>query len=186
MIARQYFMIAMICLVSANVMAQNRYSYGTKTTSSSTDSDSDSNDAGFALGYSSNAAALFYDSPGLTGLFPIGDNGAIQAYFALYDSDPNTYGIGAIYKYTISGNQSSGFHVGGGLGLGTWSKDKSYMHIIGDAGIHFSIKKHVLVHIDGGLLIKSDEQAANNAPKDSGMVLAGFSEHIGLAIMYMF
>lgn len=181
---QKLLLIATICLISANVMAQGKYSYGSKTTSSS-DSDSSSGDMGFAVGYSSNSAVLYSDRPGFTGLFPIGDSGAVQAYFALYDSDPNTYGIGAIYKHTISGNQSNGFHVGGGLGLGTWMQDKSYMHIIGNAGMHFSLKKQIHVHIDGGLTIKSDEQAGNTT-KDSGMVMAGFSDHIGLAIMYVF
>ena len=183
--AKRFLTIAIICLVSANVMAQGKYSYGSKNTSSSSSSDSDSGEMAFAVGYSSNTAVLYSDSPGMTGLFPIGDNGAIQGFFALYDSDPNTYGMGAIYKYTISGNQSSGFHVGGGLGLGKWMNDRSYMHIIGDAGFHFSLKKHILVHIDGGIVMKSDEQPGN-AAKDSGMVLAGFSDHIGLALMYVF
>ncbi len=184
MTLQKFFLIATICLISANVMAQGKYTYGSKTTSSS--SDSDSNETGIAAGYSSNAAVLYHDTPGLTALFPIGDAGAIQAYFALYDSDPNTYGLGAIYKHTISGNQSTGFHVGGGLGLGTWMQDRSYMHIIGNAGIHFSVKRHVMVHIDGGLIIKNDEQAGNTTDKDSGMVMSGFSDHLGLAMMYVF
>lgn len=171
-----------LCLSSVNVFAQSSYPYK----SSSSSSDSDSSDMGFAFGYASNAAALYHNEPGLTGMFPVGDKGAVQIFFALYDSDPNTYGLAGIYKYTLSGNQSSGFHVGGGLGIGSWMEDRSYMHIIGDAGFHFTLKKQVVLHIDGGLLIKSDEAPAATAPKDSGMVLAGFSEHLGIALMYIF
>lgn len=174
--------------VSSLTLAQSgRYSYGSSRSSS--DSDSSSGDYTFGVGYASNAAALYSDRPGITGIFAIGNDGAIQAFFAMYDSDPNTYGMGAIYKHNIGGSRTSGFHVGGGLGLGTFAEvagqKKSYFHIIGNAGIHFAIKKQIIIHIDGGLIMKSNDQTGSTE-KDSGMVIAGFSDLLGISLIYMF
>lgn len=105
---------------------------------------------------------------GSSGAFP-GNNSALsfwidfnsknslQPFFGVTASDPFSFGVGAIYRYTLSGAQASGFHVGGGFNLGTDDNgalgNKFFCNIFPVVGLHFNLGSHVnnvALSFDGG------------------------------------
>lgn len=137
----------------------------------------------WSWGLSSAANLLHTSETALTGLYQIDDKSAVQGY-AIYfkDNSNDRYGIGALYKYTVSGNANTGLHLGGGLGLGKYSSSLNFMHIQGVVGVHVPILKSMMIHIDGGLTITSDDTASG---KESGTYLAGMSSLFGISLLYV-
>jgi hypothetical protein len=71
------------------------------------------------------------------------------------------FGVGGIYKRTLFGGENGGFHLGGGLGLGTFATNASVidgatstdfaMNIPLIAGVHFKVPNTgIAFHFDGG------------------------------------
>jgi hypothetical protein len=58
----------------------------------------------------------------LSAWFDLNDAHSIQPMFFIGGTSPFTFGAGANYRYTLSGDQKNGFHLGGGLMLGIANK----------------------------------------------------------------
>src|SRR4051812_49418177 len=56
--------------------------------------------------------------PSISAAIHMGDKSALQMYLGIPTVNPFAVGGGAAFKYTVSGNNVKGFHVGAGLGLG--------------------------------------------------------------------
>ena len=145
-----------------------------------------SRDSSTAVGIASNSQLLYHTETSITALFDIGKKAGIQAFLVVPSSDPMTYGLGAQYKYTISGGKSLGFHVGGGLGIGDFAKDRSFLRIMGVAGLHFKIRKRILIHADTGLTLTRDDDPTGGDEDSNQTTITGNSILYGLSIMYMF
>lgn len=94
-------------------------------------------------------------SRGVSMTFGAGEKGAIQTYFSIPTTSPFNFGMGGNYKYTLTGMQTMGMHVGGGIGLGSSNSGnggKFFFMFNGIAGIHFALPgtKDVLFHVDAG------------------------------------
>jgi hypothetical protein len=137
----------------------------------------------WAVGLQSSYMLFRTNDTFFTGVFNINDKMAVQASFYTHkDQSTDKNGIGGLFKYTVSGNASMGFHVGGGLSFGKHGNNLSFTHIIGDAGVHFPIHSRVVLHVDGGLLIPNDEVSATQ--KDTGTSIEGASSVYGISILY--
>lgn len=137
----------------------------------------------FGVGLASASRLLVTSETALTGIFELNRKSFLQGYFVLTSSDPNVYGLGATYKHTISGDNETGFHIGGGIGLGQWAEDRSFFRINGLAGVHFTVSKKVAIHMDGGITITQDETAGGN--ESSQFLIGGSSSLFGLSLVYM-
>ncbi len=143
-------------------------------------------DSTMAAGLASNSQLLYTSQTALTGLFSVGEKSSAQAFLIVSGSDPMTYGIGGLYKYTVSGTKRLGFHVGGGLGLGDYAEDRSFFRISGVAGFHFRVRKRILFHVDGGLTLSRDDALVDGGDDSNQTTITGQSSIFGLSIMYMF
>jgi hypothetical protein len=130
-----------------------------------------------AFGLASDYHVVRTEETALTGIFFVGASGMVQPYFVVVSSDPTLFGMGGSYKHTVSGDSSDGLHVGGGMGFGTFAKDKNFVHFNGIAGFHFSIAKHILIHIDGGLTV-------GTADSKNQLYIGGHSSIFGLSALY--
>ena len=134
-----------------------------------------------AVGLASDYHAVRSVDTALTALFALGETDDIQAYFIFANQDVNntgtTFGISAAYKHLVSGSDDGGFHLGAGLGFGTFPKDKSFVHVNGIAGFRFSVARQVLVHVDGGL-------SAGTADGKTEIMIGGNSLLFGLTLAY--
>lgn len=101
----------------------------------------------------------------LTGWLGLGNDQALQFYFGLPSTSPFQLGIGAHYKKTIAKDNFVGFHLGGGIGLGsssnitvtattpvTGTQTSFFINLTGIAGIHFQFPdfQKALFNIDAG------------------------------------
>src|SRR5688572_13572771 len=71
----------------------------------------------WGLGLSSSTGIIGMSS--VSSIHLLDDQNAIQTYFGVSGSAPFIFGMGGIYKNTVSGGRKGGLHIGGGLGLGT-------------------------------------------------------------------
>jgi hypothetical protein len=134
-----------------------------------------------AVGLASDFHAVRTTDTALTALFGVNDQDLIQGYFVFANSDAantgTSFGIAGTYKHLISGSDDGGFHIGGGLGMGSFPKDKSFVHINGVIGFRFVIAKYVTAHVDGGLSIGS-------ADSKTEFLIGGNSALFGLTLAY--
>jgi hypothetical protein len=130
-----------------------------------------------AVGVGSSYHALLNNETSVTGLFNVSDMGAIQAHLLLAGSDPSIFSFAGHYKHTISGDLTDGFHVGGGVGFGTYAQNQNFFAINGIAGFHFGVAKRVLVHVDGGLSLV-------NSNSRTQIMIGGHSPMWGVSLLY--
>lgn len=182
---KNYFIMAAVMILSlATAQAQyptrtqQRYASPQATTTTSTySSPAYSGNRQVALGLVSSSHFLRNVETGFTGIYYLNDVGMIQGYLLLASTDPSIYGVGASYKHTVMGDMSEGFHVGGGLGFGSYTRDKTFTHINFVAGFHFPLATHLTVHIDTGLSMQI-------ADSKTQMIISGGSAVYGLSLLY--
>lgn len=142
---------------------------------------------GFAVGMTTFTA--LGGSGGLSALIPVGQN-VIQTTLTMGTSGGFSFGLGGLYKATVAGNSDTGFHVGGGLGLGVTSTGSTTIAGItvatggtafalslgGVAGFHHElVANKIQVSFDAGPIITVTPGVAFSIVPFSS--LAGFSIH---------
>jgi hypothetical protein len=104
----------------------------------------------------------------------------IQPMFTITTSSPFSFDVGAMYKRKLSHGGNSGFHLGGGLGLGT---NASLFTIAfgGVAGIHYNLPgtTDLVLHLDAGPVFRITDGNFNFS-------MSAFSAFFGGSIVYMF
>lgn len=115
---------------------------------------------------------------------------SFQGLFAIGSTDPFQFGVGGALRFTVSGNQATGFHLGGGLNLGsianpnaaaTGSATAFYIVIQPLAGIHFSLPSlsNIQLSLDGG-------PSFQVVDGDFQLGIGGLSSALGLSVHYFF
>ncbi|MEQ1877304.1 MAG: hypothetical protein ABL958_11715 [Bdellovibrionia bacterium] len=139
-------------------------------------------DGNIAVGLASDYHAVRSVNPALTGMFLVSDEGIIQTYFIYENQEVNStgssYGIALNYKHLISGSGEGGFHIGGGIGIGSFPKDKTFMHVNALGGFRWSPASRVYLHIDGGATF-------GQADSKSEVMIGGNSFLMGLSLVYL-
>lgn len=107
----------------------------------------------------------------------------LQTYMAIESTQGAfTFGLGAIYKFTVAGDAKTGFHVGPGFSVGTVpvsGKSKFAFSIFGMAGGHFTIFDRLILSVDAGPMVSVVDGDANFRMKPMG-------ELLGLGVHYLF
>lgn len=107
----------------------------------------------------------------------------LQTYMAIENTQGAfTFGLGAIYKFTVAGDAKTGFHVGPGFSVGTvpvGGKAKFAFSIFGMAGAHFTLFDRLILSVDGGPMVNVVDGDANFRMKPMG-------ELLGLSVHYLF
>ena len=84
---------------------------------------------------------------------------SVQPFLGVTSSSPFNFGVGATLRYTIRGNHTEGFHLGGGVNLGTLGGtavgggSTFFLNIFPVAGFHFSLGNalsNLQLSFDGG------------------------------------
>jgi hypothetical protein len=108
------------------------------------------------------------------------------------------FGVGGIYKRTVMGNQSAGFHIGGGLGVGTaagagganGSSTNFAMNIVAVVGAHFEIPgTQIALHFDGGptfSLVSISGVNGVGGSTQTSFSMAPLSNLLGASVVYAF
>ncbi len=145
-------------------------------------SESSSGGSAWAIGLASSETLLMTNDTVISGVYNINDNMAVQGFFYYAkDATNDKNSLGALFKYTVAGNEMTGFHVGGGLAFGKTSSSYSFTNLQGVGGFHFRIHKRVSIHVDGGLTISNYDNAQG---KQSGTFITGASDHFGVSLLY--
>jgi hypothetical protein len=102
--------------------------------------------------------------PGFSGWFELSGADSLQAVFGIGSTDPFQFGLGGYFRHRVAGNENAGFHLGGGLLLGTvgntvtvagvtGSNTDFYIAISPLAGFQFNVPtlSNIFMSVDGGL-----------------------------------
>ncbi len=130
----------------------------------------------FGLGFTTynNVAA-----PGaLSGWLDLSPKLSLQPWVAIAMSDPFAFNLGTYLRVTLHGNQSNGFHAGGGFDLGSLTKT-FFLNITPIVGFHFAVTSSLEMAFDGGLNF-------HVTPSPFQLALASLSGHAGASIHYFF
>ncbi len=150
-----------------------------------------SNDKSFALGYST-IALPFQDGFGsITGLCKWDRLDAIQTFLTIPRTSPFNIAASVLYKRTVLESEGAGFHLGGGLGLGSANGGTGgnfIMNMSAIAGFHFPVPgaSQIMVHIDGGpnfTLYNIGSGAASTT--QTNFQMTPLSPALGLSIVYI-
>jgi hypothetical protein len=93
----------------------------------------------------------------LSGWFELSPSTSLQTTFGIAGTSPFQFGVGGYFRSRVSGNESAGFHVGGGLNLGSFSQGAVgtdfYVVISPLAGMHFNVPSisNIFLTLDGGV-----------------------------------
>lgn len=120
--------------------------------------------------------------PALTALLNLGDRTALQLYFGMSTIDPVNLGGGANFKYSVVGNNSKGFHVGGGVGLGVTGAALTqtfYINIAPGLGGHYEVVDGVILAVDASFAVK-----ITTSPSNADMAIGGNSGLLGASIVF--
>lgn len=142
---------------------------------------SDEGGTEFSVGYSAILRATGADSSGtlLMRLTPVD---ALQFHLSVPSTSPFQFTVVSQYKRTITQSQNAGFHIGGGLGLGSLRvgvENGFALSVNGLAGIHFRLADapKVQFHVDGGPVLSVIDGDAN-------FTIGALSGLLGLSIIY--
>lgn len=103
----------------------------------------------------------------------------IQAFLGVQNTRGNfDFGLGGMYKFTLSGDRRAGFHLGPGFAVGTVGDDFAFS-IYGMVGAHFTLFERLLLSVDGGPMLSVIDGDANFRMRAMG-------ETLGLGIHYLF
>jgi hypothetical protein len=108
------------------------------------------------------------------------------------------FGVGGQYKRTVLGNQSAGFHLGGGIGLGTaagaggvnGSSTNFAMDIVALVGAHFDVPgTQIAFHLDGGpvfALVSISGVNGIGGSTSTSFAMGPLSGLLGASVVYAF
>ena len=156
----------------------------------------------FDLGVSSVSAVMTNGGIGgsITGILHFTSLDALQLLAGISQTNGGFgFGVGGLYKRTVLGNESAGFHIGGGLGLGTvgglgaaanGSSTSFAMNIAALAGVHFDVPgTQVAIHLDGGpvfSLISVSGQNGVGGTTVTNFAMGPLSSILGASAVYQF
>lgn len=173
---------------SRRTVAESQTHYTVATTQSETR---------YGLGFAS-AYNLTASSTALTGWIGLTPKFGIQPLLSIGSTSPFNFSVGGIGKYTIAQRGAGGFHLGGGLSVGsihkgastnsgslfgnsgTASKSGFNMGLAALAGVHYELPNTSLVlHFDGGANF-------GLADGDTDFNLGTVGSLLGASIIYLF
>jgi hypothetical protein len=132
----------------------------------------------FGLGLASFGAGLAA-STAISAWIPINHTMGVQAYLSIPTTSGNfNFYTGGAYKYTLSGNATTGFHIGGDLLLGATGGEFSLLGG-GLMGVHFSPSQSIVFAVDGGPQVSLVASKAD-------FLMSGFSGLLGASLIYFF
>lgn len=117
---------------------------------------------------------------GLSSLIPMG-NHYLQTSLGVAVSTTFSFGLASTFKATVAGTSDSGFHVGGGIGLGIEPGPMAstfFFNLHGVAGVHHEIANRVQISFDAGPIIAI-------TPAPVAITLQPFSGIAGFSVHYM-
>ena len=134
------------------------------------------------LGLSTNTPGLpSVTSSALSGWIHLGTGKALQLTFGVGGTSPKfSMGLGSYYKYTLAASGNTGFHIGGGFGLGS-ILGKFFFGVGPVAGIHFFFPglDHLLINMDAGATLTVVDGTVN-------FLTGNLSSILGASIHYLF
>lgn len=144
----------------------------------------------YAVGFSTVQNAVPGSTAAITGMIQLTPVDTFQAFFTIPSTSPFEIGGAGLYKRTIASSKGAGFHVGGGLGLGSISGKAAggnffSMNLSVIGGFHFELPgiPHVVAHLDGGpafSLVTTDPSTTTN------FQVGALSAALGASIVYLF
>jgi hypothetical protein len=150
-----------------------------------------------ALGFSTfqsglPSGAFYLNGTSLTGIFEFSRTDLVQIFLAIPTTSPFNIGGSAFLKHTLVEHQTSGFHVGAGIGManingsGGVSGPNLAMSFSAIGGFHFEMPgvPHVLVHLDGGATFYFVNTSPNNSTNSFN--LNALSPALGASVLYAF
>lgn len=159
--------------------------------------ESSSHSERFALGFSTfqsglPAGATYFNGTSLTGIWELDRLNMIQIFFAIPRTSPFNIGGSAFFKHSLVEHQTSGFHVGAGIGMasingtGGVAGANFAMSFSAIGGFHFELPgvPHVLVHLDGGATYYFVNTSPSTSTNDFN--LNALSPALGASVLYAF
>jgi hypothetical protein len=122
-------------------------------------------------------------SPAVSSLFTLGDIAALQFYVGIPTINPFNVGGGVNFKYSVVGDNSKGFHIGGGIAVGAAGGSLArtvFINVVPNFGLHFEIVERVLVSFDTSLAFNIRTASASNLE----LTLGGNSNLLGASILF--
>lgn len=133
-----------------------------------------------------------FTAASLSTWFTLAERHSLQTYFSIPSTSPFNFGVGTNYKFTLTGDQALGFHIGGGFGLGSTRnpnlasnpKDPKNVFFFGFTalgGMHFKVPnlENLMVNFDAGPTFTVVDGNAN-------FTLAGLGGFLGASLHYLF
>lgn len=124
--------------------------------------------------------------PGLSLAIDTSNSGMIQAMVGITTVTPFAFGFGAEYKHLVSGTKAGGFHLGGGLALGTTGPAgvaNFFMNFNALAGLQFVLPNVNNIQFDFDMGFQA---GFNAATATAVLALGGMSAVYGMSIHYFF
>ena len=137
----------------------------------------------FYLGFSSDTAVSNNAMPTISLALGLTDKLLLQNYLGLFSTSPFNFAVGSVIKYTVAGNNSKGFHLGGGFGLGLTGAETFFVNLLGNAGVHFEVVDSVWLSADGGFAVKILTGALGTTTFSLG---GNSSPLFGMSVLYKF
>ncbi|MGE0616477.1 MAG: hypothetical protein AB7P04_12655 [Bacteriovoracia bacterium] len=162
---------------SGNALAAEKK--GSSTTSSM-ESFRSSSSAPWGLGLTTTLNGM----SGISGWIPFGEGmQGLQLGFGIQTTSPFTFALGAAYKSTLAGTRQTGFHIGGGIALGTGGNGlggtQFNIGISGILGVHYSPVEAFQMSFDAGPTVTI-------AGGSASFGMGALSTLAGFTVMYMF
>ena len=93
-------------------------------------------------------------TPSASLLIQLGNQFFLQTNFNIQTTTPFNFGVGAIAKFGVSGNNTRGLHLNAGFGLGTTGAAETFFgNIVAGAGLHAQIMQGLMLSADTGLSV---------------------------------
>ena len=120
----------------------------------------------------------------LVAQFDFSSANSVQAFAGIGGTSPFSFGLGGLFKRTIKTFSLGGFHLGGGLGLGSGQTLKGsafFFSVAAIGGFHFSLPgvDRIQISVDAGPVLNVLDGTAN-------LTLGGLSSALGLSLVYLF
>lgn len=115
----------------------------------------------------------------ISGLMSMGHDW-VQGLVAVYTTKGNfDFAVGGIYKFTVVGTRSTGFHMGPGFTIGSVGGDFAWA-FFGAAGGHFTVAEHLMLSVDAGPMVTHTKNNTNFRLRALG------DSVLSLAVHYLF
>lgn len=135
----------------------------------------------WAFGYSSIGLGPFATSGAATLALQLNHTDTVYGLVAIPSTSPFSIFADVRFKHTILGTQHLGFHLGGGVGLGSINSTFALM-FEGLAGIHMTVMDRVVLAFDGG----PSFSLITTSPNSTSNFMIGTAPYLGASVLYMF